>query len=82
MTFNPDMEYGNAIPGDGYPSGREYIDAIMADAKKTLPPDTQYWFISWTEEGKRKAGWVFNLQIEREKVKLFNPLNPGVPLRT
>lgn len=80
MTFNPDQEYGNTILGAGFASGKDYIDAIMADAKKTLPPGTAYSFISWTEEGKRKAGWVYNLQTPREQQKLFNPLT--IELRT
>jgi hypothetical protein len=75
MTFDSTKEYGNTIEGADYKSGREYIDAIMEDAKKTLPPGTVYSFISWTEGSKRKAGWVYNLQAEREKQKLFNPLN-------
>ena len=77
-----DQEYGNTIDSAGFLSGREFIDAILADAKKTLDPGTEFWFISWTEDGKRKAGWVYNLKTEREKQKLFNPLNPGIPLRT
>jgi len=75
MTFNPDLEYGNCVPGDGFASGKEYIDAIIADAKKTLPSGTAFSFISWTEEGKRKAGWVYNLQTSRPQQKLFNPLS-------
>ena len=74
MTFNPDLEYGNCIPGEGFASGKEYIDAIIEDAKKTLPSGTAYSFISWSEGGKRKAGWVYNLQTHREQEKLFNPL--------
>ena len=82
LIFNPEEEHGNCIPGSGFPSGREYIDAIMADAKKTLPPNTAYSFISWTEEGKRKVGWVHNIKKPREAQKLFNPLVPGETLRT
>ena len=82
MTFDAKNEYGNIISSEDYMSGRDFIDAIIADAKKVLPPNTDYWFITWDEGGKRKAGWVFNLQTPRDKQKLFNPLKPGEPLRT
>jgi hypothetical protein len=82
MTFDATKEYGNTILGEGFPSGKEYIEAIIQDAKKTLPPNTDFWFITWNEDGKRKAGWVYNLQIPRERQKLFNPLKPGESLRT
>lgn len=72
--FDAAKEYGNAIDLAGYPSGKEYIDAVLEDARKTLPPNTEFHFISWTENGARKAGWVYNLQTEREQQKLFNPL--------
>jgi len=75
MSFDSTKEYGNTIPGDGFASGKEYIDAIIADAKKVLPSGTAFSFISWTEEGKRKAGWVYNLQTPRLQQKLFNPLS-------
>ena len=74
IAFDPTKEYGNTFSIDGFPSGKEYIDAIIEDAKKTLPKGTAYSFISWTEGGKRKAGWVYNLQTHREQEKLFNPL--------
>lgn len=80
LDFDSTKEYGNTIEGSKYPSGKEYIDAIMEDAKKTLPPNTEYSFISWDEGGKRKAGWVYNLQTPRERQKLFNPLS--VALKT
>lgn len=73
-NFDAAKEYGNAIDLAGYPSGKEFIDAIIEDAKKTLPPNTEYYFISWTENGARKTGWVYNLQVPREQQKLFNPL--------
>jgi len=50
------------------------------DARKVLPPNTDFHFISWTEDGKRKTGWVYNLLTPREQQKLFNPLQ--APLRT
>lgn len=73
--FDDKQEYSGTIEGSGFASGKEYIDAIMADAKKTLPIGTAYSFISWSEEGKRKAGWVYNLQTPRNEQKLFNPLS-------
>lgn len=75
LDFDKDKEYGNCILGEGFASGKEYIDAIMEDAKKTLPPGIAYSFISWSEEGKRKAGWVYNIQKPRPEQKLFNPLS-------
>jgi len=74
MTFDPEQEYGNTIPGEKYASGKDYIDAIINDAKKTLPPGTQFSFITWDEDGRRRAGWVYNLKTERPRQKLFNPL--------
>jgi hypothetical protein len=82
MIFDSTQEHGATISGAGFESGKEFIDAIINDAKKVLPPDTDFWFISWDEDGKRKTGWVHNLKTERQKQKLFNPLNQGVPLRT
>lgn len=84
MTFDPEQECGGVIDGSGFASGGSFIAAIMLDAKKTLPPNTDYWFISWSEGDKRRTGWVYNLKTEREKQKLFNPLRPGedIPLRT
>jgi hypothetical protein len=81
MSFDPTLEYGNAISNAGFPSGKEYIEAVIEDAKKTLPPNTEFSFISWTENGTRQAGWVYNLQTPREQQKLFNPLKPAT-LRT
>lgn len=75
MSFDPALEYGNTIRGAGFASGKEYIEAIIEDAKKTLPPGTEFSFISWTENGARRTGWVYNLQTPREQQKLFNPLN-------
>jgi hypothetical protein len=75
IEFDPNKEYGGCISGDGFSSGKEYIDAIIEDAKKTLPSGMAFSFISWTEGGKRKAGWVYNLQTHREQEKLFNPLS-------
>ena len=78
----PDKEYGGTILGNGFSSGGEFIDAIIEDARKVLPTGTDYWFISWTDNGKRRTGWVYNLKTERPEQKLFNPLNPdGGPLR-
>ena len=75
MTFDPDKEYSGTIPDERqFPSGKEYIDAIIADAKKNLPPGTQFSFITWDEGGRRRAGWVYNLKTERPRQKLFNPL--------
>jgi len=82
MTFDATQEYGNEIGNSGFASGKEYIEAIIQDAKKTLPPNTEFHFISWTaEDGTRKTGWVYNLQVQRDQQKLFNPLKPAV-LRT
>lgn len=75
MTFDSTLEYGNTIDLKDFRSGKEVIDAIIQDAKKTLPPGTSFSFITWTEEGKRKAGWVYNLQKSRDQQKLFNPLS-------
>jgi len=80
MTFDAEKEYGNVIDGAGFESGIKYIEAIIEDAKKTLPPNTEFSFISWTDEGKRRCGWVYNLQRERPQQKLFNPLQ--APLKT
>lgn len=78
MSFDSTQEYGNTVDGKGYASGKDYIDAIIADAKKVLPPNTEFSFISWDEEGGRKVGWVYNLQAPREKQKLFNPLKTAL----
>ncbi len=80
--FDPTQEHGGVISGNGFSDGGKFIDAIINDAKSKLPPNTDYWFISWDQEGKRRTGWVYNLKTEREKQKLFNPLNQGIPLRT
>lgn len=75
MSFDPAQEYGNAIESAGFPSGKEYIEATIEDAKKTLPPGTDFQFISWTDvDGMRKTGWVYNLLTPRNQQKLFNPL--------
>ena len=79
MTFDATQEYGNAVENTGFAHGGLYIDAIIEDARKILPPNTEYSFISWTEDGKRKTGWVYNLLTPREQQKLFNPLK--APLR-
>lgn len=79
--FDPMKEYGNAIDSAGYPSGMQYIEAVLEDAKKTLPAGTVFSFISWTENGVRKTGWVYNLLTEREQQKMFNPLKTA-ELRT
>lgn len=81
MTFDAAKEYGNAVNNSGFPSGKEYIEAVIEDAKKALPPNTEFTFISWTANGARQTGWVYNLQTPREQQKLFNPLKPAT-LRT
>jgi hypothetical protein len=81
VSFDSAREYGNTISNAGFASGKEYIEAVIEDAKKTLPPNTEFSFISWTENGARHAGWVYNLQTPREQQKLFNPLKPAT-LRT
>lgn len=75
MSFDPASEYMNAVSYAGFPSGKEYIEAIIEDAKKTLPPGTSFQFLSWTDvDGKRKTGWAYNLLAPRDRQKLFNPL--------
>jgi len=81
MTFDAANEYSGTVEQTGFASGGLYIDALIQDAKKVLPPNTEFSFISWTENGTRKTGWVYNLKTEREAQKLFNPLKPA-PLRT
>lgn len=82
MDFDATKEYGNAIGTVGFQSGKEFIEAVIEDARKTLPAGTDFTFISWTnEEGKRLTGWVYNLKTERLQQKLFNPLK-GAALKT
>jgi hypothetical protein len=74
MMFDPDQEYCVAVENRGFANGGLYIDAIIEDARKTLPVGAEFTFISWTEDGKRKTGWAYNLKTERTQQKLFNPL--------
>lgn len=74
MTFDPSKEYSNEIDLTGFPSGAEYISAVILDARKVLPQGTKFSFISWSDGEKRKFGWICNQQTEREKQKLYNPL--------
>lgn len=75
MSFDPASEYIGAVSYAGLPSGKEYIEAIIEDAKKTLPAGTSFQFVSWTDvDTKRKTGWAYNLLTPRDKQKLFNPL--------
>lgn len=78
MTFDATLECSGTVDSSGFASGGLYIDAIIEDAKKVLPPNTEFSFISWTENGARKTGWVYNLKTEREAQKLFNPLKTAL----
>jgi hypothetical protein len=78
MSFDPTLEYGNEVSSDGCGSGKEYIEAVFEDARKTLPAGTEFSFIAWNEGDTRKVGWVYNLLAPRDKQKLFNPLKNAV----
>ncbi len=78
MTFDPMLEYVNEISSAGFPSGKEYIEAVIEDARKVLPSNTEFNFISWNDAGARKIGWVYNLLIPRDQQKLFNPLKTAL----
>lgn len=78
MSFDPMQEYGNEISNAGFLSGKEYIEAVIEDARKVLPPNTEFNFISWNEGEARKCGWVYNLLTPRDRQKLFNPLKAAL----
>lgn len=80
MEFDPSKEYLSEISIRKYPNGAKYVEAVIEDAKKTLPPGTEFSFISWDEGNERKRGWIYNPQTEREGQKIFNPTKG--PLRT
>lgn len=78
MSFDSTQEYGNELSNAVFPSGKEYIEAVIEDARKILPPNTEFNFISWNEGDARKVGWVYNLLTPRDRQKLFNPLKTAL----
>lgn len=75
MAFDPAAEMVKELTRGGFQSGKEYIEAIIEDAKANLPPNTDFQFYSWTDgQGKRRTGWAYNVLTPRGQQKAFNPL--------
>lgn len=80
MAYDPAAEYIVSVDFRGFQSGKEYIEAIIEDARKVLPANTEFSFLSWTDaQSKRRCGWAHNILTPREQQKTFNPLRGAIP---